>query len=33
MMDHQRFLECRAALMEKLELSRDLTDDEIWMPG
>ena len=31
MMDHQRFLECRAALMEKLELSRDLTDDEIYV--
>jgi pilus assembly protein CpaF len=31
MMDHQRFLECRAALMEKLELSRDLTDAEIYV--
>ena len=31
MMDHQRFLECRAALMEKLELSRDLTDDAIYV--
>lgn len=29
-MDQKRFLECRAQLMERLELSRDLTDQEIY---
>ena len=29
MMDHRRFLECRARLMEQLELSRDMPDSEI----
>ena len=29
-MDQQRFLECRDALMERLEFGRDLTDDEVW---
>ena len=29
-MDQKRFLECRAELMERLELSRDMPDREIW---
>ena len=29
MIDQQRFLECRARLMEQLEMSRDMPDEEI----
>ena len=29
MTDPQRFLECRARLMEQLEMSRDMPDEEI----
>ena len=29
-MDQQRFLECRGRLMERLEVSRDLSDSEIY---
>ena len=28
-MNQQRFLECRSRLMDQLELSRDMPDDEI----